>query len=55
MMDQFAFTAQDYAPTLTDEQTSQITSATREADHKFYNGPEEMEKYMWYGYLLVQI
>lgn len=52
MVDQIAFTAKDYAPNLSDDQANQIISAIREAGHKFYNGPEEMEKYMWYGYLL---
>jgi hypothetical protein len=52
MVDQIAFTAKDYAPSLTDEEASEIIDAIRTADHQFYNGPEEMEKYMWYGYLL---
>lgn len=52
MVDQIAFTAKEYASTLSDEQANEIINIIREADHKFYNGPEEMEKFMWYGYLL---
>lgn len=52
MVDQIALTAKGYANDLTDEQAEEIISSIRSADHNFYNGPEEMEKYMWYGYLL---
>ena len=52
MIDQIATTAKSSASKLTDEQAGEIINAIREADHNFYNGPEEMEKYMWYGYLL---
>lgn len=52
MVDQIAATAKENATNLTDEQAAEIISAISAADHKFYNGPEEMEKYMWYGYLL---
>lgn len=52
MIDQIVRTARDYAESLTDDQVAEIISIIREADHKFYNGPEEMEKFMWYGYLL---
>lgn len=52
MVDQIALTAKEHAANLTDSQASQIISTIKEADHKFYNGPEEMEKFMWYGYLL---
>lgn len=52
MVDQIALTAKDYATSLSDEQADEIISIIREADHNFYNGPEEMEKFMWYGYLL---
>ena len=52
MIDQIAATAETNAESLTDEQADEIINAIREADHNFYNGPEEMEKYMWYGYLL---
>ena len=52
MIDQIATTAEANAESMTDEQAGKIINAIREADHKFYNGPEEMEKYMWYGYLL---
>lgn len=52
MIDQIATTAKANAESMTDEQAGEIINAIREADHKFYNGPEEMEKYMWYGYLL---
>lgn len=52
MIDQIAKTAELNASKMTDEQADEIINAIREADHNFYNGPEEMEKYMWYGYLL---
>lgn len=52
MIDQIAKTAESSASEMTDEQADEIINAIREADHNFYNGPEEMEKYMWYGYLL---
>lgn len=52
MVDQIASTAKEYANQLTDEQASEIINIIREAEHGFYNGPEEMEKFMWYGYLL---
>lgn len=52
MVDQIGFTAKGYAANLTDEDADKIIEAIKDADHKFYNGPEEMEKYMWYGYLL---
>lgn len=52
MVDQIALTAREYADSLSEDQVSEIISIIRDADHKFYNGPEEMEKFMWYGYLL---
>lgn len=52
MIDQIAKTAELNASEMTDEQADEIINTIREADHNFYNGPEEMEKYMWYGYLL---
>lgn len=52
MIDQIAATAEANAESMTDEEADEIINAIREADHNFYNGPEEMEKYMWYGYLL---
>lgn len=52
MVDQIATVAKDNAPQMTDDQAMEIINAIRTADHKFYNGPKEMEKYMWYGYLL---
>ncbi len=52
MVDEIAMVAKDNAQNMTDDQASEIIQAIRAADHKFYNGPEEMEKYMWYGYLL---
>lgn len=52
MVDQIASTAKDHASELTDDQANQIIEIIKNADHHFYNGPEEMEKYMWYGYLL---
>lgn len=52
MIDEISLTAKANAASLTDEQAVEIINAIKAADHKFYNGPEEMEKYMWYGYLL---
>ena len=52
MVDQIAAVAKDNAPQMTDDQAIEIINAIRTADHKFYNGPKEMEKFMWYGYLL---
>lgn len=52
MVDQIAQVAKDNASEMTDEEATEIINAIRKADHNFYNGPEEMEKYMWYGYLL---
>lgn len=51
-VDEIASIAEANASAMTDEQAAAIIDAIRTADHKFYNGPEEMEKYMWYGYLL---
>lgn len=45
-------TAKDYKDTLTDEQAAAIVNAIKEENPKFYDGPEEMEKFLWYGYLL---
>ncbi|HJC91984.1 MAG TPA: hypothetical protein H9695_13645 [Candidatus Mediterraneibacter excrementigallinarum] len=52
MIDKIAATAKANVESMTDEQADEIVNAISEADHNFYNGPEEMEKYMWYGYLL---
>ena len=52
MVDEIASTAKKIADTLSNEQANEIINVIREAGHQFYNGPEEMEKYMWYGYLL---
>lgn len=52
MVDLIAETARNNSASMTDDQASEIINAIREADHNFFNGPEEMEKYMWYGYLL---
>lgn len=52
MVDEIASIAKDNASNLTDEQAMEIIKIIREAEHNFYNGPEEMEKFMWYGYLL---
>ena len=51
-IDEIASIAKANANAMTDEQAATIIDAIKTADHKFYNGPEEMEKYMWYGYLL---
>lgn len=45
-------TAKDYKDTLTDEQAAAIVNAIKEENPKFYDGSEEMEKFLWYGYLL---
>lgn len=52
MVDQIGFTAKDYATNLTDSDSDKIIETIRNANHEFYNSTEEMEKYMWYGYLL---
>lgn len=52
MVDQIAFTAKDYADSLTDAEADEIISIIRETDHKYYDGSEKMELFMWYGYLL---
>lgn len=52
MVDEIALTAKASADVLTDEQSAQIIEAIRSAEHNFYNSPEDMETYMWYGYLL---
>lgn len=51
-VNQISLTAKEHAANLTEDQTAQIISIIREADHNFYNGSEEMEKFMWYGFLL---
>ncbi len=52
MVDQIAFTAKENASKLTDEQAAEIIEIIRNENPQFYDGPEEMEKFMWYGYLL---
>lgn len=52
MVDQIAFTAKENASYLTDEQASEIIEIIRNENPQFYDGTEEMEKFMWYGYLL---
>lgn len=52
MVDQIALTAKENIDDFTSSDAKKIIKKIRKAGHKFYNGPEEMEKYMWYGYLL---
>ena len=52
MVDQIALTAKENAANLTDEQALEIINVIKGAEHKFYNSTEDMEKFMWYGYLL---
>ncbi len=52
MVDQIAATAKKYSEALTEEEVSKIIETIRETDHKFYDGAEDMELFMWYGYLL---
>lgn len=52
MVDEIALTAKANADALTDEQATQIIESIKSAEHNFYNSSEDMEKYMWYGYLL---
>lgn len=52
MVDEIASVAKDNVVNLSDDQANEIIDIIRNANHQFYNGPEEMEKYMWYGYLL---
>ena len=52
MVDQIAATAKEYSEFLTEEEASEIIEIIRETDHKFYDGAEDMELFMWYGYLL---
>ena len=52
MIDQIALTAKEHAEELTDELANEIIASIRGADHGFYDGADEMEKFMWYGYLL---
>ncbi len=52
MIDEIASIAKKNASAMSDEQAAEIIEIIQNADHKFYNGSEEMEKFMWYGYLL---
>ena len=52
MVDQIALTAKAHAENLTDEEASKIIQIIKETDHKFYDGSDKMELFMWYGYLL---
>lgn len=44
--------AKNNASIATDEQISEAISAIRDNHPQYYNGPEQMELYMYYGYLL---
>lgn len=52
MVDQISLVAKNNVDRMTDDDVSNIIKIISDADHKFYNGPEEMERFMWYGYLL---
>lgn len=52
MVDQIAITAKNHADDMTDEQTNAIIANIREANPAFFASRDDMEKYMWYGYLL---
>ena len=52
MVDQISLVAQNNVGRMTDDDVSNIIKIISDADHKFYNNPEEMERFMWYGYLL---
>lgn len=52
MVDEIALAAKANADALTDEQSSQIIETVQSVEHNFYNSSEDMEKFMWYGYLL---
>lgn len=52
MVDQIALTAKENVSKLTDEQATEIIEIIRNENPQFYDGPEETEKFMWYGYLL---
>ena len=52
MVDQIGFTAKDYADSLTDDEANEIISIIMETNPQFYDGADEMELFMWYGYLL---
>lgn len=52
MIDQIASVAKANIENFADSDAEKVIEEIRKAGHKFYSGPEEMEKYMWYGYLL---
>lgn len=52
MVDEIASVAKGNIEQFTDSDAEKVIEEIRKAGHKFYNGPEEMEKYMWYGFLL---
>lgn len=52
MVDQIAITAKNHADDMTDEQANAIIANIRKANPAFFASRDDMEKYMWYGYLL---
>ena len=52
MVDQIAITAKNHADDMTDEQANAIIANIRKSNPAFFASRDDMEKYMWYGYLL---
>lgn len=52
MVDQIESVAKENAKDMSEEDAEKIIAAIRDADHKFYKTDQDMEKFMWYGYLL---
>lgn len=52
MVDQIESVAKGNAKDMSEEDAAKIIAAIRAADHKFYKTDQDMEKFMWYGYLL---
>lgn len=51
-LDKISQIAKDNAENATDEQINEAISAIRDNYPQYYDGPEQMELYMYYGYLL---
>lgn len=52
MVDQIGFTARKHYEVMSDEQADQIIDSIKSANHNYYSSNDDMEKFMWYGYLL---
>lgn len=52
MVDQIESVAKENATSMSEGDATKIIDAIRDADHKFYKTDQDMEKFMWYGYLL---